>query len=185
MARDFRNGEQDCQAIFPVMGDFRPVGIPDNKRPLNVDFKRNCNSPFVVKSFVADGYDFRSSGRALHPERPRNMKNHVRTDEVCPCDFWKNSAEEGSFFEPFPGAGLLILSDGVHERLGEDRVHELTKSNHLADLPSLLVAEGITAGGEDNLTAVLCRFATNRDPARIIPNLEADFQVIRSKPSPQ
>jgi protein phosphatase len=88
-------------------------------------------------------------------------------------------------FEPFPGDVILILSDGVHERLGEDRVHELTQSNHLADLPSRLVAEGNAAGGEDNLTAVLCRFAESGAPAEGLPSLEWDFQVIRSKPSPQ
>ncbi len=88
-------------------------------------------------------------------------------------------------FEPLPGDAILILSDGVHQRLGEDRVHELTQSDTFADLPSCLVAAGNAAGGEDNLTAVLCRFATNRDTVRTIPSLESDFQVIRLKPSPQ
>lgn len=88
-------------------------------------------------------------------------------------------------FEPFPGDVILILSDGVHQRISEDRIQEIAKGEDPVAIPARLVEAGIAAGGDDNLTAILCRFLDDEVRSKVSPTLVAEFQVILEKAEPK
>lgn len=54
-----------------------------------------------------------------------------------------------------PKSRILLSSDGLHDVVSHDRIHELTRSPNLDGIPQSLIVDANRLGGPDNITAIV------------------------------
>jgi protein phosphatase len=110
------------------------------------------------------------------PERPVRLENYLHTCLGASEEFECAIVD----FRVRPGDSVLLLTDGVFDRVADAEILDSITELSPESVSRKLVELGKQRGGEDNLTAVLCRF--NREDTTDVSNipLSGDLNKIRS-----
>ncbi|MFF5230422.1 PP2C family protein-serine/threonine phosphatase [Dactylosporangium sp. NPDC000521] len=113
-----------------------------------------------VYRFVDDALTQITVDHSLADDAPRRQHVVTRalgTDPGPAADLW--------VFPPTPGERFLICSDGLSRELADTEIAAVLRSEPGAqDAADSLVRRAVTAGGRDNVTAVVVDHVTPADP---------------------
>ena len=84
-----------------------------------------------------------------HPDLRNRLTRAMGLDDAVRVDYLQGDLQTGDVF--------VLLSDGVHGRLGMARIAELAAEGTAQQASEVLVAAALAAGAQDNATAVVVR----------------------------
>ncbi len=124
-----------------------------------------------------NGVDFAWCGSPPYgwPTPPERAMERLMVNCLGGRDFFDPSI---SFFKVRPGDSILLLSDGITEKITEEEIHRLVSDCTGEAVVRELVRLGKERGGEDNLTAVFCRFGDSAGADSEVP-ISQDLKVVR------
>lgn len=81
-----------------------------------------------------------------------------QTVQIAAIGYLEGAVVSMASFEPQTDDSILLLSDGVYLHLPETEIHEILRVHPTDDLVKKFISVGLENRGQDNLTALHCRF---------------------------